>query len=52
MTDILNAHRLKAVRNEQDQWIVIKNASRSSSTITTDKLNRTPPPASKQYPKT
>ena len=52
MTDILNAHRLKAVRNEQDQWIVIKNASRSSSTITTDKLNRTPPPTSKQHPKT
>jgi serine/threonine protein kinase len=46
MTDILRAHGLKAVRNEQDQWQVVKKTSRSSSTITTNVLNRTPPPSS------
>lgn len=45
MTDILNAHRLKAVRNDLDQWIMIKNASRSSSTVGMSALSRTPPPA-------
>ena len=49
MNDILRAHRLKAVRNDQDQWIVIKNASQSSSTVTTSLLNRTPPPGSSPH---
>ncbi len=44
MTDILHAHRLKAVRNDHDQWIMIKNASRSSSTVGVTALARTPPP--------
>jgi serine/threonine protein kinase, bacterial len=48
MTEILRVHRLKAVRNEQDQWEVVKNASQSSSTITVNKLHRTPPPNSKK----
>ena len=52
MTDILRAHRLKAIRNEQDQWAVVKNASQSSSTVTTSILNRTPPPGSSAHKKT
>jgi len=51
MTDILRAHRLKAVRNDHDQWIVVKNASQSSSTVTTNILNRTPPPGSSPHKK-
>jgi serine/threonine protein kinase, bacterial len=44
MTDILRAFRLKAVRDELDQWLMIKDASRSSSTITNSALIRTPTP--------
>jgi serine/threonine protein kinase len=46
MTDILNAFRLKAVRDDRDQWVIIKNASRSSSTVTNSALVRTPTPGS------
>jgi serine/threonine protein kinase, bacterial len=50
MTDILRVHRLKAVRNEQDEWAVVKDASQDSSSV---KPAHRPPasPDSKQYNK-
>ena len=50
MTDILRVHGLKAVRNEQDEWTVVKDSSQDSSTV---KPAHRPPstPDSKQYNK-
>src|SRR5262245_42091381 len=50
MTDLLRAFRLKAVRNDLEQWAVIKDSSRSSSSINMSAISRTPPPPGSPAP--
>ena len=51
MTDILHAIVSRRFRSRHDQWLVVKNASRGSSTVTSDVLHRTPPPGSSPHKK-